>query len=271
VLPKKTVVTIVLTLLNLLASLAFWLSADALLQDLLNLQAVLTFALAFSLLLTLLSLAALLHEDRRQALLLVLPAALIPLLLFSLSPPLLLLPLLFLLATLLFFHNLHREKTLYLKPVMSTLLSHQLGLLFLSLSFLTTWLYYQTTQPLTQTLQLQIPDELLNQALSFVMGATGANSPLGGAGPNLGALPQADQLLQPLKEEMNRQLAALLEPYRPFLPLILSLSFFVTLNFFGAVIKGLTLLLTSLSFFFLKYFQVITLKKETREVETITL
>lgn len=274
---KKPAVIAVLSLLNLFAALAFWLGAEAFTKDFLNLQAVFTFALTFSLLLSLLSLSALLHENRLQSLLLVLPAGLVTLLLYPLSFPPLWLPPLFILTALFFFNNLRREKTLYIKPILAHLLPPHLGLLFLSLSLMTTVLYYQTTQPLTQTFKFQIPDELFNQALSFVLKATGANLPLdhtslpSSQALNFSALPQANQLLQPLKEELNKQTAALLEPYRPFLPAVLSLSFFLTLNFFGAVIKGLALLLTSLSFFFLKYFQVVTIKKETREAETITL
>lgn len=285
--PKKTVVIAVLVTLNLIASLTFWLSTDIFLKDFFNLQAGLTFALTFSLLLSLLSLSALLHENRRQSLFLVLPAGLVTLFLYPLSLPPLLIPFIFIPTALLFLYNVRREKALYIKPVLTRLLSPHLGLIFFGFSLMTTVTYYHTTQPLIQTFKVHIPDELFNQALSFVTGAAGANLPLGNAKQplplpldilkehpealNFSALPQADQLLKPLKEEVNKQVAALLEPYRPFLPLVLSLSFFLTLNFFGSVIKGLTLFITSLTLFFLKYFQVIVIKKETREVETITL
>lgn len=272
--PKKIAALLALAALNFLSSFIFWLSTDLFFRDLMNLANALFFAAAFVLLLSCLSLGSFLYENLRQFLSLILPSSLVSVFLFPLSPVFLALPLLYFFASFIFFNNVRREKALYIKPNLSRLLQPHLGLLFLTLSFLVSLAHYGTTASATTTIKVQIPDEIFIQASDLAAKYFELNTPpaqnemMGDIAQQLKS--QTDQMIKPLKDELNKQLSALIEPYRPFLPVLFSLSFFLSLTFFGTMIKGLAVPVCFFAFAFFKKIGIISLKKETREVEVIT-
>lgn len=163
-----------------------------------------------------------------------------------------------------FFYRMNADKKIYTRPEVSHLAGDNFGLLFLLFSFFLSSGYYIYANNNLSLQPVKIPEQIIDWSAKTALNFINTSQ------PETANLPQAavnELILNPLKSTLRSQLQGLLDRYRSYLAPILATSFFLTLTALTSVIRIITILLSSLMLLILRSLNLVSLKKETREVE----